>query len=227
MAKYGNGKQKLTATVTDIKFEILENRTKGRVIVSYERYDDRGHKNLEVRCPLLSCWMDASSGNAIKAHFALYNNPTHNALLRDMNQLGILHAPNGFGLVTDGVIVRYGKRPGDTYTMNDPENYDTLHVYDSKAKALQEIMSRVQRDQTIGGLKLISFNRLPDSILIESGFDPIMDVMKSSGVVMWKGSPDRALTGTGGTSYQAAKAGRKQFLDLISRTINVEEKPAV
>jgi hypothetical protein len=205
--------------VSRLLFTIQDNRKYGKVLIEYDRYDDNGSRELEVEFQVLSIWQDSTNGNAIKAHLICQrNNPAQRQFMADVLELGKVNCPQGFCFTGDRIFLRYGKQPGEVYSGNERDTYEQFWVYDSKAKAIQDILDRIARYQTIGGLNFVSLSRVSDELLKEAGYEMIPDMMRY-GIPMWKGSFDKALGGDISYSAGADKA-RKQFLDLLARIIN-------
>lgn len=216
-------KVEVSCHVNKILFEVQEDRQLGRATLEYERFFQDQSFLLQAVFRVRSLWMEPQKGNAIKAHLECdLNNPTHRAFLADCQKLGIIHSVDGFGLMTDGRWLRYAIRDSQ-YRTHDPDTYVDLTYYDSKAKALSEAIAEVGRYQTIGGLNRVSFNRVPDQVLLEAGFEKVPDLMRTPakipvGVPMWKGTVSKLFSGS---SYGSEAArSRKQFLELIGKTIN-------
>lgn len=226
-------KSKLNLHVEEINFAIQEDRYLGMVELKYSRYSDgHGQEGMQANFKLLSCWMNVSTGNCIKAYFAVNpNNPMHRNLVEDIKQCGIVQARNGFTLTTDGKLIRYGMKPGSkpTASGNELNDFQTNTYFDSKAQALKQILEDISRYRTIGGLNQISLNRLPDSLLIETGFEKVDDLMRTHniktkhdvprGVAMWLGNTDRVVGNLNWSDRDEAARLRNQFLDLLNRMV--------
>lgn len=215
-------KTKLNVRVSHAEFDIQEDRKLGLCKFSYSVYtEDSNKEGLSLRFRILSCWMDSHTGNAVKVHGIVgKKNPTHREFLGYLKKVHAIDAPNGNCLTSDGTIVRFGQRPGGgRFSTNDQETYATVQYYDSKAQAFHHLLETINRYQTIGGLNLVSLNRLPGSILVEIGYEEVPDLM-GIGVPMWRGSPSVL----GESGYGVSVTRRQQFLDLISNAIN--EPPA-
>jgi hypothetical protein len=225
-------KQRLNVHADDIEFTIQEDRQQGICRIVYSRYSDSESKEgLVVQFALLSCWMNQQTGNAIKAYLKVNpNNPMHERLLDDIRTLGIVPARSNFCLTTDGKLIRYGMKPGSRPTSQEQDTYDKLTFFDSKAQAIKYILEEISRYQTIGGLNLVSLNRLPDTVLVESGFEKVEDLMRTHnprtkhdvprGVAMWLGNPAKA-TGVSDryVDREIATKARRQFLDLLNKML--------
>lgn len=223
-------RQKLNMNVEDIQFTIQEDRRLGLCKLVYNRYsEEHTQEGLTTQFRVVSCWMDNKTGNCVKAHlYSSKTNPMHRRLIADIQYLGILQGRNGFCLTTDGQFIRYGMKPESKFTATD-DQLDTLTYFDSKAKAINEILKGIQRYQTIGGLNLISLNRLPDTLLIETGFSKIDDLMRDHhkqakrdfprGIPMWLGNPERATGTADWRDHEGAAKSRRQFLDLLNRML--------
>lgn len=195
--------------------------------------------SIQVRgLKLLSCWMDAVTGDCIKAHaLLLHNNEQHATLLNDLDEAKLAPCPKGFELTTDpaGIrygsggrtgmasIVRYATKQGHVYQESDRVTFDKYYVYETKAKAILEMLAIIKKHRTIGGITAVSWNRVPDSLMLELGFEKIDDMILDSkgrprGVPMWKGVANSAFmaSGFGGPSVDSVK----QLLDLLSRSLN-------
>ncbi len=225
-------RKRLSMNVDDIEFTIQEDRRLGLCRITYNRYaDEKIQEGLVTQFRLLSCWMNQQTGNAIKAYLVrTKNNPMHTKLIEDIKTLGMIPARNGFCFTTDGQYIRYGIKPGSQNTSSDSETYDKLTFFDSKARALKEILEQIGRHQTIGGLNMVSLNRLPDTLLVETGFEKVDDLMRDHnsvlkkdiprGVSMWLGSPDKAIGSSNDwRDREGAANSRKQFLDLLNRML--------
>lgn len=241
MAKFTNRKkQRLNLNVDEIDFTIQEDRFLGLCKIKYNRYtEEESKEGIVCQFKLLSCWMDNQNGNATKAYMEVnMNNPMHANLVRDIKGtkgragVGLVSCRNGYCLSTDGKLIRYGMKPGGSLTTsgNEHNDYEKLTYFDSKAQALEAILNDISRHRTIGGLNLVSLNRLPDNVLIESGFEKVDDLMRTHnprtkcdvprGISMWLGSPSKAVGG--GSDYrdrEGAAKSRQQFLDLLNKML--------
>ena len=219
-SRLANSQDKISLYCSMPKFKVQEDRKKAVAVFSYERTTAEGSRELNVEMAVFAIWMDEESGNAIKAFcFANPGNPQHRSLVSDLKKVGRMNCGQGFCLTTDGTFIRYGKVPRDKYVAYNQDSSHSLFIYDSKSKALAGILEQVSKgQQTIGGLNLISLNRIPDSVLKEIGYVEIPDLMRKQGVPMWKGSPDQVLPSVWS---EDGEKSRKQFLDLLGKTINV------
>jgi hypothetical protein len=220
-------RNRLNVNVDEIDFTIQNDRRRAVCKMSYNRYkDDKRQEGLETKMVVLSCWMNTSNGNAIKAYLIPNKrNPAHVQLLKDIKELGVLPCREGMCLTTDGKMIRYGTKPGITLPHYDAEQRSEMKYFDSKAVAIKEILEEIGKHQTIGGLNLVSLGRLPDNILIESGFERIEDLMRERnnprGLPMWLGSPEKAV----GVQHEwrdreGARKTRLQFLDLLNKILS-------
>lgn len=236
--------------VTEIGFNIaIPDRRDGEICgyrsgepLSYTKYVDSGmigrslkkEVEIEVRgLKLLSCWVDSTTNNCIKAHALLFHkNEQHATMLADLDEAKLAPCPNSFEICTDpaGIptkaglasIVRYSTRCGNVYQGNDRETYDVFYVYETKAKAVQEMINVIKRHRTLGGVNSVSWNRLPDSLMLELGFQKIEDSIldakgRPRGIPMWKGNATNAFMtgGYGGPSVDSCR----QLLDLLNRAL--------
>jgi hypothetical protein len=218
--KRGADPDKLTLNGESVKFQVQEDRKKAVMTLNYTRHTAEGLKELSVEMLVFAIWMDNETGNAIKAHaYANPSNPQHRSLIADLRKCGKVRFSGEFCITTDGTFIRYGKTSREHYHTYNYEASQSHTIYDSKAQALAGILEQIGRTQTIGGLNLVSLNRLPDSILAEMGYEEVPDLMRKQGIGMWKGSPIQAI----GQEYglEATKQ-RKQFLDLLGKAINAE-----
>lgn len=229
-------KTKVNVHVEDINFAIQDDRYLGLAELKYNRYENGdGQEGMQANFKILSCWMNGSTGNCIKAYLAVNpNNPMHRNLVEDINYMGLVQSRNGFCLTTDGKMIRYGMKPGSRPTVsgNELNEFQSMTYFDSKAQALKQILEEISRFRTIGGLNQISLNRLPDSLLIETGFEKVDDLMRTRnprtgqdvprGVAMWLGNPDRAVgASTNWASREESAKLRNQFLDLLNKMVQV------
>lgn len=220
--------------IDDANFTIQENRYLGLVELKYDRYcDGNNQEGMQANFKLLSCWMNVSTGNCIKAYLAVNpGNPMHRNLVEDIKYLGVAQARNGFTLTTDGKLIRYGMKPGNkpTASGNELNDFQTSTYFDSKAQALKQILEEISRYRTIGGLNQISLNRLPDSLLVEAGFERVDDLLRTHntktkqdvprGVAMWLGNTDRIVGNhVNWSNREEAAKLRNQFLDLLNRMV--------
>lgn len=215
-------KNKLNLYNEALKFYVQEDRKYAMAIVDYNRQTPDDSKTIQLRMRVISVWMDPISCNAVKAHLWVNpKNPGDMHLVADMRKCGMMNASGGFCFSTDGTLIRYGRVPTDTYEVYDTEADKRLRYFDSKAQAVTDILKHVARVQTVGGLNLVSFSKLPDSAMAEIGYEKMPDLMKR-GIPMWRGNPVGAL---GVNDYGSeARKNRQQFLDLLGRTLNVEVK---
>lgn len=225
-------RQRLNMNLENVQFTIQEDRQLGLCKLTYNRYsEEHQQEGLATQFKILSCWLNEKDGNCVKAYLMTSKtNPMHRNLIRDIKYLGILPARNGYCLTTDGLLIRYGMKPGSTATTTSSDDeHKQLTYFDSKAKAIKEILDGIQRYQTIGGLNLISLNRLPDTLLVETGFSKIDDLMRSynkltgkqvpKGVPMWLGNADQAVGSNNWNERESADKSRKQFLNLLNRML--------
>lgn len=220
-------RNRLNVNVEDIDFSIQHDRRRGVAELTYNRYrDDQRSEGLKTKIVVLSCWMNPTTGNAIKAHLVPNkNNPAHVQLIKDIQELSVLPCREGMCLTTDGKMIRYGAKPSITLRQYDNDSRTELRFFDSKAIALKETIEEVGRHHTIGGLNLVSLNRLPDTVLVETGFERIDDLMKERdkprGLPMWLGSPEKAVgIQNEWRDREGAKATRLQFLNLLNRMLS-------
>jgi hypothetical protein len=225
MARRSATKKRLNVNVEEVIFSIQHNRLKGVAEIVYNIYDeDKRQEGLRTKFGILSCWMNASTGNALKAYLVPNKrNPMHVKLIEHMQFLGVVSVGGGTGmsLTTDGQFLRYGIKPGSQLKHYDQENSIEVTVYDSKAKAIKQIVEGISHHKTVGGLNLVSFNRLPDTLLVETGYVRVDDLMKDRnkprGIPMWMGNPDKAIGVTNEwRDREGAAATRQQFLDLLN-----------
>lgn len=211
---------KLTLQAESIKFQVQDDRKKAILTLNYSRHTAEGLKELSVEMLVFAVWMDGESGNAIKAHaWSNPSNPQHRSLIADLRKCGKVRFHGDFCITTDGSFIRYGKTSRERYHTYNYETSQSAMIYDSKAQAVAGILEQIQRSQTIGGLNLVSLSRLPDSILLEMGYEEVPDLMRRQGISMWKGNPMQAI----GQEYGLeAQKQRKQFLDLLGQAINAE-----
>lgn len=229
MRKRTQERNRLNVNVDTIEFIIQSNRLRGVVELTYNRYhNDQRQEGLKTRMVLISCWVNTNTGNAIKAHLVPNKrNPAHVRLIKDIENLGVVPAAGGSGmcLTTDGQFIRYGSKPGIDMRHYDSETRTEHYFFDSQAKALKRIIEEIGRYKTIGGLNLISLNRLPDTILIESGFEKIDDLLRERdaprGIPMWLGSPEKAVgVQNEWRDRDGAEQTRRQFLDLLNKMLS-------
>lgn len=209
-------KIKVSLSCEGIEFVVQKKPRTGLMNMQLRRFnEDQGSKEMEQRIQIVSLWVDQQSGNAIKAHlFPNRSDAMHRNFVADLQEIGTMSVLGEFYLHTDGHWIRYGKTRD--FVAYDSEHSENAITYDSKAKALADILSHIQNRRTLGGLNLISLNRLPDSLLLECGYEKIPDLM-GNGIPMWRGIPRKILGQEWGAE---ADRTRKNFLDLLNKALS-------
>ena len=217
-----------------IQFTIQEDRSRGVCELTYNRYTDDDHQEgLTTKMALLSVWIDPVTQNAAKAYIVPSpQNRMHMRLVEDIRSLRYIQGKGNMCLTTDGRKIRYGCMPGGAYTSTNQDTHEPDTFFDSAGLTIEKILEGINNHQTLGGLNLVSFSRLPETILIESGFEKIEDAMKLErfrpGISMWKGRIERIAPyyiGYGSRKEENLKAQR-QFLDSLAKIIDKTEAVA-
>lgn len=196
--------------------------------IKYEAQKRRGKmEQLVLELPVLSLWIDESTGHAAKAHMHAYGlDPELRLFLKLCKREGSIDynvRNQEFTADRSGMILRLGVRY-DQYQAKVDDGYDRIPVYDSKALAVQAAIEAIASSVPLGGDKLINFNSVPDVYMEQFGFEKVPDVL-GWGVPMWKGKPDKIISSSSGRygySYERDKKNRQGFLDLLQKAL--EEK---
>lgn len=212
-----------------VKFFKLKDQQEAWCQIKYEAHRRRGSaQQIVLELPVLSLWIDESTGHAAKAHMHAYGlDPELRAFLKLCKREGSIDfnvRNQEFTADRSGMILRLGVRY-DQYQAKVDDGYDRIPVYDSKALAVQAAIEAIASTVPLGGDKLINFNSVPDVYMEQFGFEKVPDVL-GWGVPMWKGKPDKIISSTSsgryGYSYERDKKNRQGFLDLLQKAL--EEK---
>lgn len=224
--------QDLTIRVTDIRFKVEKRRKKGKTrravaTIDYERaMGSSMPKAVQVRVTVISLWVDSNKNNAAKAFLKINpKNLQDKSFARDIRLKGLIPCPNQMSMMCDeNGIIRYGPRPEIQYEETNQEDWSRYYFYNTKEKALRELIDKVSQYKQVGGLELISLRSIPKSVLEEVGLEEIKDVV-GRGVSMWKGNVNDVLSHTSESGYfkrmTEVKENATSFLEVLDRELSV------
>lgn len=225
----------------------------GELDISYADSGSSSYSNQKkISFPLVSLWIDPGSPDDLKScklHALLPNRrtvPRNKAEEQDL-EFKLDFVENVFG----NIELQHRIRPTHTFSVDDRRtvlrygaesipymSYDTAGsyagapIYDSKADALRELITVIQKYTTakIAGIDLINLNAAPDRLLLEMGFVEIKDYMESA-PSMWYGDPLKLISlnqsaGSGGSygyRYSSSKVSEEivnNFLDILEKELS-------
>lgn len=192
-------------SVYEVNFEILNSRADGIGVFKYTvQNKDYDEKREQAAYRLISAWIDPNKTSVIRAHLGFDRRiPSQHRFY------GLLSTE---GRVTDrrdyhthitcdaNQIIRYGRdsdHPYEQSTLSD-DGRGMYTIYDSKGKALLDLLQQIDRNIPIIGLRLISLAAIPDEMLLEIGYQRIPDEFRR-GADMWLGHPDWVLRSSSGS----------------------------
>lgn len=214
-------------SILSSKFRLARTgKKRGVAVFEYEKFRSWGaaSEQVEVRLPLISCWIDRKKNKAAKAHMLVDQNQLDQRKFLDaIISNGSLDSRDGYltGERAGSVgYLRIGSAAGsDGVYQGTDEEYQRYFIYDSKAIAIENILKRINHQVQVGGIDLVDLTLVSDSVLIESGFEKVPDWM-STGPDMWMGNPDHIVKAGNSYSYTALRDNCMGFLKLMQASLN-------
>jgi hypothetical protein len=226
----------LRFSVTNVKFQILKNRSKGRAVFKYEvvfKNDDgtEERKPFIASAMIVCIWPD-STGNCAKAYMKVNReNRALMVLISLIKMHKVVACPDDMFLSGNENSLRYGPAAEKIHAVRGDEWIDYFY-YDSAAMAIASIINQIKTYKQVSGIACINLGMVEDSVLLEVGFERIADVF-GRGPDMWCGNPDRFLDASEGWSssrYETSKNNAVSFLASIKTSLDkisvVPEEPA-
>lgn len=238
MGRKAKKEERIDIALSTVKFRVARDRSRAVAVVDYDKILKYGDtKPIEVRFPVISCWMDRHNNSIIKAYLRVEEEglqaPEQKALLRAVMSNGSIDGRDGYltgelwGRSQPGTrgMLRLGAEPETVYRKID-EDYKTYHVFDSKALALNAILNKVKLTINVGGVDLIDFSLVPDSVLVEAGFEKVAPLV-GRGPDMWMGNVDSVVNaGSTWASTENQQRNCTSFLNILAASIQATKKAA-
>lgn len=230
----------LSLAIHELKFSVFEEQdTKRRVggTMSFHvkrMLDSAVVKEYDISFPVLSLWQLPHLPLAVKAHVILKEtNGMHLWFRNDIRQIGevkIGTSVSGMSavecsFVLDQRILQYGQSSSKAghISYKDDSSGKAFRIYESKGKAILDILDVISINRAIGGKKRVNFSNVPDEVLEGVGFTKMPDMM-GVGIPMWCGDPESIVALHDSWDHLAKEksvANTMSFLNIVQSAIGV------
>jgi hypothetical protein len=217
------------ANADSCEFELLKDKTRGRMVIELNMTTTSGNKRLRYAIPIYSIWVDSDTNNAIRAFCFLQKSTRNEILFKILNKfkgITIYGHKSENTLSNHGDIIRYGCKPGLTTEIEDSD-YIVHEVFESKTKMLHSIFDTIKTCKQIGGFDSCNLEKIPDKFFELFGFISVKDYFGRM-PPMWKARPSLILnpdaSGSSYHSYQYSRELLKKrgelFLEVIKAILS-------
>jgi len=178
---------------------------------------------------MISAWVDPYRTMLIRGHLGIdIRVPNQVKFFKHLLEEGMVQdgSPNREMCITADTqgVVRYGRSGESPYMYSDSSSgtgYRTYYAYDSKAKAMHALLTKISSHVPIAGMRLVTLSSIPDEVLLAVGYERIADELRR-GPDMWLGNPEWVLTGNSADtgSYgnsTVRRANSLSFLEILGK----------
>lgn len=204
----------LTLYIDSIKFEVQRDLKRAMcqmdVVRTATGKKNPGRTEYTVKFAINNIWVDGRN-DAIRSFLMVHENSVQqNRFITELIQVGkartcfndmvltghkkhipvVNKKPGGMGDIVGQI--RYGIDLPGQYSFEERGTYEQKAIFESKDRMARAFLEFLGHSRTIGGLDMVNFESLPDTMFQSMGFEMIPDSLRR-GPAMWMGNLDKIM----------------------------------